>query len=89
MTEMHYADDNATPAVAEELQQTADIPHETYRGFGMEVNTDKTKVLAQYAPGHPEGEEELLSLGGYLIEAVSSFPYLGSLLSTSATCAKT
>jgi len=88
ITELQYADDNATPASSpEDLQLLADIFSSAYQRFGMEVNTDKTKVLIQPAPGYPLQEVDVV-LGGRSLESVSSFPYLGSLLSRSATCSE-
>ena len=85
ITELQYADDNATPASSpEELQQIADLFHSAYERFGMEVNSNKSKVLMQPALGQPPKDFDIV-IGGRNIEVVHSFPYLGSLLSSSAT----
>ena len=85
ITELQHADDNATPASSpEELQQIADFFHAAYERFGMEVNSNKTKVLMQPAPGQPPNDLDIV-IGRRNIEIVHSFPYLGSLLTSSAT----
>ncbi|KAK4303406.1 hypothetical protein Pmani_024556 [Petrolisthes manimaculis] len=51
LIEKQYADDNATPGqTAEDLQRTAITYNTVYERFGMQVNTDKTKVLIQHPP---------------------------------------
>jgi len=49
--ELQFADDNATSAqTMDDLHRIATIYNVSYKPFGMEVNTDKTKVL-QPPPG--------------------------------------
>ena len=50
--ELQYADDNATPGqTVKNLQTLADLYNSADEWFGMQVNTDKTKVLVQHPPG--------------------------------------
>jgi len=50
--ELQFSDDNATPAQPfDDLCRIATIYNVSYQHFGMEVNTDKTKVHIQPPPG--------------------------------------
>ena len=94
--ELQYADDSATPThTAEDLQRAASAFNNAYERFGMQVNTEKTKTLFQHPPGEvmPNtditlGERQLeeVTLGERQLEEVEQFSYLGSILTTSATC---
>ena len=51
ITELQYADDNALPAhTTEEMQRSVNYFKNAYDRFGLTINIQKTKVLAQPAP---------------------------------------
>ena len=86
--EMQYADDNATPSqTADELQRTANLYNTAYERFGMQVNTDKTKVLIQPPPGQTLPNINII-INAQPLEEVDHFSYLGSILSKTPTCKK-
>jgi len=86
--ELQFADDNATPAqTIDYLHTIAAVYNVSYKHFGMAVNTDKTKVINQTPPGQTSSRTNVGINGEHLGE-VDYFPYLGSILSKTTTCAK-
>ncbi|XP_076061565.1 uncharacterized protein LOC143037317 [Oratosquilla oratoria] len=86
--ELQYADDNATPGqTAEDLQSLADAYNAAYERFGMQVNTDKTKILVQHPPGLLLPNTNTI-VNGQPLEEVDQFTYLGSILTSTPTCKK-
>ena len=82
ITEMQFADDNASPCHSvEDLQQSVDNFGAAYQRFGMTVNISKTKIMAQPAPRTVLPEFDV-TLFGASLEKVDQFTYLGSMLST-------
>ena len=88
ITEMQYADDNATPAHSpEEMQQSVNNFKQAYDRFGLTINANKTKVLAQPAPGTPIPDFNIF-ISDTPLEQVDHFPYLGSILSSQCNSEK-
>lgn len=86
--ELQYADDNATPGrTTEDLQSLADAYNTAYERFGMQVNTEKTKLLVQTASGLPLPNTNI-AINGQPLEQVEQFSYLGSILTSTPTCRK-
>ena len=80
VVELQYADDAAVCACSEqELQSIVDIFTQSYSHLGLKLNTQKTKVLFQPAPGATCAEPSITAIGD-ILENLESFPYLGSLL---------
>jgi len=85
---LQFADYNATPTqIIDDLHRIATIYNVSYKHFGIEANTDKTKVLNQPPPGQTSSRTNVGINGEHLGE-VDYFPYLGSILSKTPTCAK-
>ena len=83
--ELKYADDNDTVTQKpQNLQRTADQFNAAYKHFGMDVNTEKTKLLVQHASNRPQPIIPTVQVNTRTVESVPSFPYLGSLLSPRA-----
>lgn len=88
VTEMQYADDNASPShTPEGLQISVNNFKSAYERYGLKVNTQKTKVLAQAAPGIALPNFDI-KISDTHLEQVDHFPYLGSILSDRCTCEK-
>lgn len=82
VTELQYADDNCAVATSpESLQQTTNAFVHAYESAGLEVNTDKTKILGQPQPSQTLPPFEV-TIHGTNIEQVPKFQYLGTLLNT-------
>ena len=76
-----YADDLALLGTSSsELQQMVNAFHDTCRKWGMRINTDKTKIPSIGA------EEANISIAGRVLENVSEFCYLGSIVTKSGDC---
>ena len=85
---LQFADDNATPAqTIDDLRRIAAVCNVSYPHFGMEANSDKTKVLNQPSPGQTSSRTNVGINGEHLGE-VDYFPYLGSIPSKTPTGAK-
>ena len=54
--------------------------HDPCMKWGMRINTDKTKILSIGA------EEANISIAGHVLENVSEFCYLGSIVTKSGNC---
>lgn len=88
VTELQYADDNASLALsAEELQQSVHCFERAYARFGMTINIRKSKVLAQPVPGTSTPDFDI-TISDTPLEQVDHFSYLGSILSTQCTVEK-
>ena len=88
ITELQYADDNATPAHSpEEIQQSVNNFKQAYECFGLTINAKKTKVLAQPTPGAPIPDFNIF-MGDTPLEQVDHFSYLGSVLSSQCNSEK-
>ena len=86
--ELQFADDNATPPqTIDDFHRIATIYNASYQHFGMEVNTDKTKVLNQPPPGQTSSRTNV-GINREHLDELDYFPYLGSILSKTPTCAK-
>ena len=57
-----------------------------YKHFGIDVNTEKTKLLVQHASNRPQHIIPTVQVNTRTAESVPSFSYPGSLLSSVATC---
>lgn len=83
--ELQYAGNNAVPSSTEsDLQTTSNAFVRAYKLFGLTVSLSKTKVLAQYTTG-AERRPLQITFHDKLIEEVSSFTYLGSILYNSGS----
>lgn len=88
ITELQYADDNASPAhTPMELQLSVNLFKNAYERFGLTINTQKTKVLAQPVPG-TSFQDFNITISDISLEQVDHFSYLGSILSARCTSEK-
>ena len=79
-----YADDAAMLAdTTEKLQKSVDILESVCTDYGMKINTKKTKVMAISKNGRAECK---IKIGRDIVEQVSQFKYLGSLLTEDGRC---
>ena len=79
-----FADDCAMNANYEqEMHLEMDGFSTAYDNFGFTVNTKKTEVMYQPAPGNPY-QEPNITVKGQRLQAVENFTYIGSTLSRSA-----
>ena len=86
ITNMLYADDAASPTLTPvELQQTVNCYKNACERFGLTINVQKTKVLAQPSPGTSLPHFNI-SISDTPLEQVDHFSYLGSLLSVHGNC---
>nr|AOE48155.1 hypothetical protein [Eumigus monticolus] len=84
LVELQYADDNAVVAQSEEdLVKILNAFSSAYKKIGLKLNTNKTQILYQPAPG--QGLRNInVTIDGVRLQEVNTFPYLGSILSSSA-----
>ena len=88
VTELQYADDNATLAhTQEDAQRAADLYESAYKRFGLSANEGKTKVMFQSSLGSTL-QTACITINNNAIEQVADFRYLGSYLSVSGSCSK-
>lgn len=88
VTELQYADDNAAFChSADDLQRSVNNFTAAYQRFGMSVNIQKTKVLAQPAPRTALPEFDI-TISGTSLKKVDQFSYLGSLLTSKCNSEK-
>ncbi|CAE1322514.1 unnamed protein product [Acanthosepion pharaonis] len=86
--ELQYADDNATPGqTADDLQSLADAYNTAYERFGMQINTEKTKLLVQ-PPPRLSLPNTNTTVNGQPLEQLDQLSYLGSILTSTPTCRK-
>ena len=79
-----FADDCALNANNEQVMQLEMDGFSTAcDNFGLPISTKKTEVMYQLAPGNPY-QAPNITVKGQRLQAVVSFPYLGSTLSRSA-----
>ena len=77
MTELQYADDNATLAhTQEDAQRAADLYESAYKRFGLSANEGKTKVMFQSSLGSTL-QTACITINNNAIEQVADFRYLG------------
>lgn len=82
--ELQYSDDNAIVAHSrEELQENLNAFAEAYRALGLVLNIKKIQVLHQPPPNQPSTQYSI-KVGATTLENVDHFPYLESILSSSA-----
>ena len=82
--ELQYADDNALVAHTEsDLQDILNAFARAYRLLGLDINTKKTQILYQPAPGTLP-QPPTIRVGGNILDNVDQFAYLGSFLSSRA-----
>ena len=85
--QLQYADGNDTVTQKpQDLQRTAEQFNAAYKPFGNDLNTEKTKLLAQHASNRPQHIIPTVQVNTHIVESVPSFSYLGSLLSSVAIC---
>ena len=66
-----------------EMQELMDNFSSSCDNFGLTINTKKTEILYQPAPGN-EYQDPDIRVNGQTLKAVETFQYLGSILSRSA-----
>ena len=78
VTNLRYADDIILLVCSEiQLQELVNRPERVSRKFGLLIN-EKTKVMTT------GGSSCSITINNMLVEVVSSFPYLGSLITDDA-----
>ena len=78
--ELQYADDCAIVANSQRaLQRALDVFHSVYSSLGLQVNTQKTEIIAQLVNQPPEPIH--FHINQEPIKIVQQFTYLGSILS--------
>ena len=81
INDLLFADDCALNATSERnMQQGVDNFAEACDNFGLTINTKKTEVMHQPAPGKPYIEPNI-TINGQRLNVVDRFTYLGSTLS--------
>src|ERR1700733_2159742 len=85
---LRFADDQAMLANKEEdLQHMMDELNRISKEYGMKINTRKTKVMK--ISREANGEKNMkITINGEMIEQVTEFCYLGSLISEDTKCHK-
>ena len=82
--DIRFADDQGMVASSERgLQSIMDRLEATAGNCGMKINTKKTKVMK--VSGNIGGKLNI-TIGGYKIEQVESFKYLGSTITENGRC---
>ena len=82
--ELQYADDCAIVAHSQhDLQRALDVFHSVYSSLGLQVNTQKTEIIAQLV--HQPLQPIHFHINQEPIKIVEQFPYLGSILSQTCT----
>ena len=80
-----FADDCALNAASEaDMQCSVNLFSSACTNFGLTINTKKTEVLHQPAPGRPYVEPSI-TVNGQRLNTVQRFSYLGSTLSQNVT----
>ena len=88
LCDLLFADDCALCAPTEgDMQQMVDLFAEACTNFGLTISIKKTEVMFQPAPGEPY-VEPVITINGQKLKATDKFPYLGSVMSNSATIDK-
>ena len=77
---LRFADDiDLIASSADELQELTTRLDNAARAVGMEISTEKSKVLVNSSGEHPQTQ---IKLNGYVLQEVESFKYLGSILTS-------
>jgi hypothetical protein len=85
INELLFADDCALSAGTEaDLQNSTNKFSAACSNFGLMINTEKTEVMYQPAPGNSY-KEPIILVNGAKLKAVNRFTYLGSTLSQKVT----
>ena len=74
ITNLRFADDIGDE---EELEALAECLDTASRKYGMEINTDKTKLMTS----NPNGIQNDININDHTLDTVSTFTYLGSIIS--------
>jgi len=83
VTNLRYADDIILLACSEiQLQELVDRLEGVSRKYGLLINVEKTKVMTT------GGSSCSVTINNMLVEVVSSFPCVGSLITDDAECTK-
>ena len=83
--ELLYADDCALVAhSAEEIQHIVSCFNNAAVRFGLQINIKKTECLFQPAPGAETAADDIF-VSGEALKKVSTFSYLGSVISDDCT----
>ena len=85
LTDVRYADNKFLLASnIQNLQNLLNRVNERYRNFDMEINI-KTKILI-ICKISSEASDVSIQLDGFFLEHVSSFEYLGSMITSDGRC---
>ena len=85
LRDLLFADDCALSAsTAEDMQRMVDLFAQACANFGLTISIIKTEVMFQPAPGEPYVEPHI-TINGQRLKVTDKFPYLGSVMSNSAT----
>ena len=66
------------------MQRMVDLFAEACANFGLIISIKKTEIMFQPAPGE-QYVEPVSTFNGQKLKATDKFPYLGSVMSNSAT----
>ena len=83
ITNLRFADDiDGLAREEEELAKLIDErPHKAFTAYGMEVSTEKTKLMTN----NTSGINTEIKIYGQKLETVTSFKYLGSVITDKAS----
>ena len=76
ITNLRFADDTDGSAGEEELANLVESLDKTSTAYGMEISAEKTKLMTN----NSSGINTEIKVNGQRIETVTSFKYLGSLI---------
>ena len=80
-----FSDDGALNSVSEaDMQRSVNLFSSAFTNFGLTINTKKTDILHQTAPGRPFVEPNI-TVNGKRLTHEHWFTYLGSTLSQNVT----
>jgi hypothetical protein len=83
VTELLFADDTALVAHNQaDMQEIVDVFAQISKNFGLRINTAKTEVMYQPAPGNQRRPDPDIKIDGTSLKVMQSFKYLGSTLAT-------
>ena len=78
ITNLRFADDiDGLAGDEEEMEALAECLDTASRKYGMEINTDKNKVMTS----NPNGIQNYININDHTLDTVSTFKYLGSIIS--------
>ena len=77
ITSLHFADNiDGSAGEEEELTKLVERPDKAFTAFGVEINTEKTKLMTN----NTSGINTEIKVNRQRLETVTSFKYLGSVI---------